>query len=167
VFYVNTNNRRNRKKYVNQVDKSELQLFEFAAVIYAEVGGTNDVTIKAVAHSIMNRVGDYSLGKNMGSISDIVNDPGQYNASHNTRYNNALQFYKTGTINDSQIEISEMNKVINLVIPIYNGLENDFTGGVHSFHNLSTPEAWTYHYYYKQVYILGAYDGIFWYRHRK
>ncbi len=155
---------RHVQKIINAKNKEQLdQIRAFAAIVYAEAGGENTKTKKAVAHSINNRIsiGHWTKPTN---IIEAISSPWQYEAYNNTRYKAAIEYYTTGksSTNDS-LEIASMRECYNVVIPIYFGTERDFTNGVVYFHSFRNPQDWPFHYDYDQVTIIGT-EGFWWYR---
>lgn len=56
-----------------------------------------------------------------------------------------------------------MDECMAVVIPIYNGLEADITGGALYFHSFENSTDWQYHYNYTQVYVDGT-SGFWFYK---
>ena len=136
----------------------------FAATVYAEAGGTNTKTKKAIAHSIKNRV-DVGHWTNPKSIMDVISYPSQYDGFGNAKYQAAMEYYNTGKVSNQRwnnsIELNEMKDCMDAVIPIYSGEELDFTGGVVYFHSFKNASDWPYHSSYTLVNIPGT--ETFWF----
>ena len=150
----------NNNKYFSL---SEEQI-EYAAIVYAESGGKNKRTERAVAHSIKNRVNNYyNSPKN---IHEVITAKNQYSGYNNPKYKAAVEYLKTGSISNSyynnKSEISSIRECVDIIIPIYNNTESDFTGGVIFFHSYKNPSDWLYDSYYKRVNISGTED-FWWY----
>jgi LysM repeat protein len=96
----------------------------FASTINGEAGASSVESQKAIAHSIMNRVGKREWKRHKSPV-DIVKNTG-YDAytQKNSPYVNA---YERMT---SEIVGPKLQLLINAVLPIFNGTEADTTGGV-------------------------------------
>ncbi len=91
----------------------------FAATVYAEAGGQNQKSKKAVAHVMNNRVGTRKSWKN---ITDVIRAKGQFDGYNSSMYQEAMAYYNSG-ICSNKINKTSMDECLSVVIPIYNGLE--------------------------------------------
>ena len=104
----------------------------FVAVIAGEAIGANDRSRKAVAHTIMNRRNEpRDVWHRVTSVTDVLTQSGQYQALNSNQYNLAMNYLNN---RDGNNELYET--LIASVIPIYLGLEEDFTGGAHFIYNV-------------------------------
>ena len=131
----------------------------YAATVYAECGGLNKRTKQAVAHVIDNRVGMMS---SWTDIEAVISAPGQFNGYNNSMYKAAMDYYNNGVCNNP-IARAAMDECLDVVIPIYEGREADFTGGARFFHSFPRAEDWRYHNSFTQVYISGT-EGFWFYK---
>ena len=131
----------------------------YAATVYAECGGLNKRTKQAVAHVIDNRVGMMS---SWTDIEAVISAPGQFNGYNNSMYKAAMDYYNNGVCSNP-IARAAMDECLDVVIPIYEGREADFTGGARFFHSFPRAEDWRYHNSFTQVYISGT-EGFWFYK---
>ena len=104
----------------------------FVSVIAGEAIGANSKTQKAVAHTIMNRLNEpRDVWSNASTVSDIL-VKNQYNAVESNQYNQCMTY-----LNNRDGTNQSYEDLINAVIPIYDGLESDFTGGAHYIFNVN------------------------------
>ena len=109
---------------------------KFVAVIAGEAIGANEKTQKAVAHTIMNRVKEpRDVWSKAKSVSDVL-IKSQYNAVDGNQYNLAMNYLNNRDGSNAMYE-----NLINAVIPIYLGMESDFTGGAHYIFNVNGSKA--------------------------
>ena len=132
---------------------------QYAATVYAEAGGQNITSKRAVAHVINNRIG---TANNRVTIIDVISEDSQFNGYgwKNKNFASAMVYYLTG-ICENEIDRKSMDECLMVVIPIYAGEEADFTNGATYFHSHENPSDWYYHDYYTQVYVPGTED--FWF----
>ena len=145
------------------------QMTAFAAIVYAESGGENSKTKKAVAHSINNRIKNQHWTRPQ-DIIEAISYPGQYEAYENFRYQAAMEYLNTGKISTPELmylnnpaELESIQDSYNAIIPIFYGTEGDFTNGVMYFHSFPTPHEWAFHNDFEIVEIPGT-NGFWWYR---
>ena len=132
--------------------KYSRRVYSYAATVYAEAGGQNRQTKRAIAHVINNRVG---IRPSWQNIEDVISANGQFDGYNSRMYKAAMNYYENG-ICENPIEKEAMDESLSVVIPIYNGTEADITGGALYFHSLENPSDWAYHDDYTQVYIDGT-----------
>ena len=103
----------------------------FISVIVGEAIGAKPKEQKAVAHTIMNRYYEpRDVWSEAKSVTDVlVYD--QYNAVGSPQYNTCMDYLNN---RDGSNEVYE--NLISTVIPIYEGEEEDFTGGAHYIFNI-------------------------------
>ena len=98
----------------------------FVAVIAGESLGNGEMAHKAVAHTIMNRYKEpRETWSHVKSVSDVLVKK-HYNAVGGDQYNLCLEYLNN---RDGSNEVYE--ELIAEVMPIYFGLQKDFTGGAH------------------------------------
>ena len=120
--------------------------------MYAEAGGQNYTTKRAVAHVINNRVG---TTKKRVNIEAVLSEPGQFNGYGNANYLYAMEYYNTGKC-DNAINKKSLDECLAVVIPIYYNEDEDITGGALYFHSFTNPEQWRYHNSYTLVDVPGT-----------
>lgn len=145
-----------------QVVKTIPEVRKYAATVYSESGGQNKKTKQVVAHSIKNRV-NYNQWKNKSTIEEVISQPHQYDGYNNQRYQNAMHYYETNESPKSLAEKDAMDESLDVVVPIYLGIEKDFTDNVVYFHSFKRPEDWKYNDDFKLVSIEGT-QGFWWYK---
>ena len=131
----------------------------YAATVYAEAGGQNKKTKKAVAHVMHNRIGSR---KDWQNIEDVLSAKGQFSGYGNKNYNYAMDYYNTGNC-DNALTKASLDECLEVVIPIYRGEESDFTGGAMYFHSLKSPNDWAYNNNFTLVDIPGT-EGFWFYK---
>ena len=146
-------------EFMRYLQQRKNELIRFAAIVYAEAGETNRKTKAAAAHSIKNRI-VLNHWTAPSTIMEAISYPDQYNGYGIESYNNAVMYFTTGRINVNCLEIAAMRESMSVVIPIYDNIEPDFTGGIMYFHSFTNASDWQYHNYYQQVIIPGT--EIFW-----
>ena len=131
----------------------------YAATVYAEAGGQNKKTKKAVAHVMHNRIGSR---KDWQNIEDVLSAKGQFSGYGNKNYNYAMDYYNTGNC-DNALTKASLDECLEVVIPIYRGEESDFTGGAMYFHSFKSPNDWPYNNNFTLVDIPGT-EGFWFYK---
>lgn len=121
--------------------------------------GQNKRTKQAVAHVIHNRIG---TKKAWVDVTAVISAKGQFSSFNSPMYKSALNYYNGGLC-DNPIERAAMDECLAVVIPIYSGKEDDFTGGALYFHSLNPPEKWTYHNDFTLIQVSGT-EGFWFYR---
>ena len=129
----------------------------YAATVYAEAAGQNRRSKQAVAHVMNNRIGMNGLWVD---IEAVVSAPAQFDGYGNSMYQDAMNYYDTGIWNNS-IDRAAMDECMSVIIPIYNGIEEDITGGALYFHSNPNPTDWRWHYDYTLIEVPGTED--FWF----
>ena len=104
-----------------------------------------------------NRIGTRS---SWNDIEAVVSAPSQFNGYGNSMYRSEMEYYNIGVCANS-IDRAAMDESLEVIIPIYNGQEADFTGGALYFHSLTNPSDWTYHDSYTLLEIEGT--EVFWF----
>lgn len=96
----------------------------FVSTIYGEAANCSETSWKVIAHTIRNRIG-FANWKSWSNILQIIVNTG-YDA-----YTQKNDPYKTAkkALDSGNIPTKLMN-LIKAVEPIFNGVEEDFTGGV-------------------------------------
>ena len=131
----------------------------YAATVYAEAGGQNRQTKRAVAHVMNNRIGSR---KSWTSIEVVISAPNQFDGYNSVRFAEAMEYYNTG-ICDNSLEQAAMDECLEVVIPIYYGEDPDITDGALYFHSFPNASDWKYHDDYTQVYVEGT-EGFWFYK---
>ena len=129
----------------------------YAATVYAEAAGQNRKSKQAVAHVMNNRIGKDGLWVD---IEAVVSAPAQFDGYGNSMYQDAMNYYDTGIWTNS-IERASMDECMSVIIPIYNGTEDDITGGALYFHSNPNPTDWRWHYDYTLIEVPGT--EVFWF----
>jgi len=130
----------------------------YAATIYAESGGENLLSKKAVASVMWNRFGTGGFGK---TIVDVLSAPDQFDGYMNGNYKRAMMFYNTGTV-DNRIDEKSMRDCLQVAVTYYHGMGTDTTGGALYFHSFyEDPTKWTYHYHYTMITVEGVKRFVF------
>lgn len=124
----------------------------YAATVYAEAGGQNKRSKQAVAHVMNNRIG---MELSWTNIEAVISAKSQFNGYNSLMYQTAMDYYNNG-ICDNPIDKAAMDECLEVIIPIYCGIEEDITGGALYFHSLTRPSDWAFHDSYTQVYVSGT-----------
>ena len=95
----------------------------YAATVYAEAGGQNRRSKQAVAHVMNNRIG---TRPSWTDIEAVISAKYQFDGYNNPMYKAAMNYYDNGICNNS-IEQAAMDECLDVVIPIYRGVEADIT----------------------------------------
>jgi hypothetical protein len=131
----------------------------YAATVYAEAGGQNYRTKQAVAHVMNNRIGTRSAWTD---IETVVSAPYQFDGYGNTMYSEAINYYNSGTCNNT-IKKASMDECMEVIRPIYSGQSSDITGGALYFHSFPNASDWKYHDDYTLVTVNGT-EGFWFYK---
>ena len=131
---------------ISDIEKS------YAATVYAEAGGQNITSKRAVAHVMNNRIGKRSTWTN---IEEVISAPYQFDGYNSPMYCEAMDYYNTGVC-DNLTKQTAMDECLDVVIPIYGGFELDITGGAIYFHSYKNPNDWAYHDDYTLVSVAGT-----------
>jgi len=102
-----------------------------AAIVYAEASGCGATAEKAVAHTIINRIGT-GYWKSEKTISAVISASKQYTAYLNSMYNEAMKYYDYGTCS-SAYDKKILGEVMTAITPVYNRTEADFTHGAQTY----------------------------------
>ncbi len=124
----------------------------YAATVYAEAGGENKRSKQAVAHVMNNRIG---TSPSYTDIEAVISAKDQFAGYNSPMYQDAMNYYNNGICNNPVDKVA-MDECLAVVIPIYNGVEDDITGGALYFHSYPNPNDWGYHDSFTQVYIPGT-----------
>lgn len=102
----------------------------FIATVAGEAIGENEITWKAVANVIKNRVG-YKEWRNYSNTTDIIKNTG-FDGYQSNQYNLCMNYLNNRTGKDTLYE-----NLINTVLPIINNKETDCTKNSVLFYNPS------------------------------
>ncbi|MCH2002093.1 M15 family metallopeptidase [Acinetobacter seifertii] len=99
------------------------EFIKFVGTVAGEAGGCSPTTWKVVAHCIKNRIG-FAEWINARNISDILKKNFDAISDKNPPFKKAVTEMHSGNISDHTQDI------IDVISPIYQGLEEDITNGV-------------------------------------
>ena len=109
----------------------------FVAVIAGEAIGENELTQKAVAHTIINRKNEpRDVWSKVETVSDVLTKA-QYSAIRGKQYGFCMNYLDERDRSNKGYE-----RLIEAVIPIYYGEEEDFTCGAHYIFNAKKVKAY-------------------------
>lgn len=99
------------------------EFIKFVGTVAGEAGGCSPTTWKVVAHCIKNRIG-FAEWINARNVSDILKKNFDAISDKNPPFKKAVTEMHSGNISDHTQDI------IDVISPIYQGLEDDITNGV-------------------------------------
>lgn len=108
----------------------------FISVIYGEANLSSETSWKAIANVIMNRIGEKEWA-NYATATDVIMYSG-FDAftDKNSPYREAETYFENRDYSNDVIE-----RMIEVVLPIYSGEENDITGGAVLYYSPKAQEA--------------------------